>query len=94
MKAKLLLSAAILVVVNSAGFAFAETMTTVECEKVKVIMDEEQVAAIKANTGEENFATDVCTVASKIDASTYAEPTAVNVQMPSGESYDLKLQMK
>lgn len=78
--------------VVAGGAAQAETMTTVKCNGVSVIMSEEQVAKVKTATGEADFGPKVCAVAEAVDASGYVEPTAVSVIMPDGESYDIKLQ--
>jgi hypothetical protein len=71
----------------------AETMTSVDCGEIKVILDEAQTMAIKEKTGEDAFANDVCGVARQIDASAFTEPTPVTLRMPSGETYDVKLQL-
>jgi hypothetical protein len=76
-----------------AATAPAETMTRVDCGEVYVILDEDQTMSIKEKTGEEAFANDVCSVARQIDASGYAEPTAVTIRMPSGDTYDVRLQL-
>ncbi|MCH5376732.1 MAG: hypothetical protein JJ992_22430 [Planctomycetes bacterium] len=87
-----LAAAAFAALLGSGSAALAQTMTTVECGEVNVILNDEQTAAIKEKTGEDTFGTQVCDVARKIDASGYAEPTPVTITMPSGESYDVKLQ--
>lgn len=75
-----------------AGGAFAETMTTVKCDGINVMLTEEQAAAIKAKTGDADFGPKVCEAAMKIDASSFAEPTAVTVTMSDGSAYDMKLE--
>jgi hypothetical protein len=64
----------------------------IDCGATDVIMDADTASAIKASSGEANFATDVCAVANKIDSSSYSDPQSVNVTMPSGNEYDVKLQ--
>ncbi|PZQ99711.1 MAG: hypothetical protein DI533_03395 [Cereibacter sphaeroides] len=92
MKIAAMIAAAAVLVPLTTGFALAETMTKVECPGVNVTLDEKQTAAIKSKTGEENFGRDVCAVATKVDVSTFTEPTPVDVVMPTGETYKVKLQ--
>ena len=92
MKSKVYLALVALAATSLAGSAYAEMMTTVKCEGVNVMMTEEQVAAIKAKTGEADFGMKVCEAAMKIDASTLTEPTAVTVTMSDGSTYDVKLE--
>lgn len=44
------------------------------CGATDVIMDADTAATIKANTGAENFGTDICAVANQIDSSSYSKP--------------------
>ncbi|MCH5373275.1 MAG: hypothetical protein JJ992_04820 [Planctomycetes bacterium] len=93
MSVRQFIATAILAGLATSGAAQAETMTSVDCGEIKVILNEEQTAAIKEKTGEDAFANDVCGVARQIDASGFAEPTPVTLRMPSGETYDVKLQL-
>jgi hypothetical protein len=88
-----ILGAAGLAILFGYGTAVAQTTTVVECDGVNVIMNEEQAATIKAQTGEGNFGTEVCAVATAIDVSAFAEPTDVTVKLPGGD-YPVKLQKK
>lgn len=65
----------------------------VDCGQTDVVLTGKQANAIMANTGSADFGTEICSVASRIDASSYTKPQKATVKMPSGNSYDVKLQV-
>ncbi|SNS51085.1 hypothetical protein [Tropicimonas sediminicola] len=90
MKPVRLLAMAALVL--TAGAASAETMSTVVCEDIKVTIDEKQTMEIKAVTGEENFARDVCAVIGDIDTSNLSDPMDVDMTLSNGNMYKVTLE--
>jgi TRAP-type uncharacterized transport system substrate-binding protein len=85
------LAAAAAIVVGLAGSA-ALAEVTVECETVRVMIEDDEADRIREATGEEAFGQSVCDAATAIDVSEYTEPTEVEVTMSSGESYVVMLQ--
>lgn len=66
----------------------------VECETVGVIVSGEEAGRIRKATGEFACGDEVCAVAREIDAGTFADPTPVEVLMPSGAACDVRLRWR
>ena len=92
MKSIWIIAASGLTALSACGDVGSAPDLRVDCGATDVIIDPDTAAAIKANTGEANFGTDVCAVANQIDSSSYSKPENVKVTMPSGNEYDVKLQ--
>jgi hypothetical protein len=52
----------------------------------------DQLEAMHANADSADVLAEICRVANEIDSSSYTKPQTVNVTMPSGNQYDVKLQ--
>jgi hypothetical protein len=69
-----------------------ESEMRVNCGPTDVFLTEDQAAAIATNVETGTFGESICAVADGIDATSYVEPQAVTVTMPSGNTYDVRIQ--
>lgn len=82
---------ALVVATGLAGCETSRKTTTIRCEALDVILQEGQVATIKAATGEATFGSTVCAAVAGMDAANYGSTKSTAITLADGVQYNVSI---